>query len=165
MTRLVVIGIGSPHGADRLGWQVIARLQDHPLIRGMDPDQVGLHCCDRPGLGLLEYLKGVGVAILVDAVAGGTAGRLVRLTREQLVVKPAGFSSHAAGVAEALALGETLQLLPAQLILYGMETGDEGEALVPADKSVEQLVADIVDEISQVRQATICQRGSGQVPA
>ena len=148
MTELAVIGIGSPHGADQLGWQVIDRLRQHPVIQALDPGMRVLHRCDRPGLSLLEYLRGTDTAILIDAVAGGTAGRLVRLNRDQLMVSPTAFSSHTAGVAEALALGETLRLLPAQLVLHGMETGDEGMAFVPTEESVVKLTNAIANEIT-----------------
>jgi hydrogenase maturation protease len=148
MTALSVIGIGSPHAADQLGWQVIDMLRQNPAIQDLGSTRLSLHRCDRPGLSLLEYLKGVECAILVDAVEGGTAGRHVRLTREQLVVDPARLSSHAAGVAEALALGDSLQLLPSRLVLHGMEIGSAGIDFIPAETNLQQLAGAIAAEVA-----------------
>jgi hydrogenase maturation protease len=153
MTALSVIGIGSPHGADQLGWQVIDTLRQHPVLQDLGLVHLSLHRCDRPGISLLEYLKGVECAILVDAVEGGLAGRQVRLTKDQLVLDPARLSSHDIGVAEALALGEHLAVLPARLELFGMEIGSEDCDFVPATESVRQLADEIVTEIAQYRQA------------
>ena len=59
----VVIGIGSPLGADQAGWRVVEQLQQlqqHHSIRDLDSLQL-----DRPGVALLQQMRGYQQVILV----------------------------------------------------------------------------------------------------
>ncbi len=92
---------------------------------------------DRPGPGLLERLGGCDAAVLLDAMhAGGEAGAVRQVERRELATADRLFSGHALGVAEALALGERLGLLPQRLYIVGIEMGG---GLPPA--SVDRAVA------------------------
>lgn len=123
--NVTVMGIGSPFGMDRLGWQVVEnlKLQFPKAIEA----NVNLLCCDRPGMALLNYIKDADLAILVDAVMGGTPGIIRQLEidqLEQLELSDSQFSSHDIGVAETLTLGAKLNMLPERIVLYGIEVGE-----------------------------------------
>lgn len=117
MIRL--IGIGSPFADDRAGLEVAARLA--PVVA----PEVEVMSADRPGVDLLELLRGADAVILVDAVrSGAPAGTLHDL---DLWAVPHArlryLSSHGFGVAEALALAQTLGGMPAYGRLIGIEVG------------------------------------------
>ena len=114
-----IIGIGSPFGADRLGWQAI------DLLAGASLPATELLKLDRPGSELIRYLAGVDEVVIIDAVQSGGCrpGTVLALARSDLACLPALNSSHGFGVAEALALAERLDALPARIRLLGIEAG------------------------------------------
>ena len=114
----MIIGLGSPFGDDRVGWHVAKELA------GRLPARRARVCClDRPGPALLEQIVGYRDGILIDAAQTDRApGTILRLLPAQLAASlatgpPVG-SSHALGLAETLALGNLLGLLPPRLTLY-----------------------------------------------
>ncbi len=111
--KRAVIGIGSPFAGDRAGWLVVDRLQP---LEGVDCLKL-----DRPGPALLQQMEGYQQVILVDAVLSSGPDEVMVLDRPALesLAQPA-ISSHAAGVAEAIALGSALGNLPPQLYLVGV---------------------------------------------
>jgi len=114
-----VIGIGSPHGDDRIGWEAIDALAASGL-----PDRFSAEtfCCDRLGAGLLRLFEGVKAAIVIDAMKSGCEpGTLRKLDSVELLPECGLLSSHGIGVAETIGLGRMLGLLPQQLVLYGIE--------------------------------------------
>ena len=68
MKQATVVGIGSPFGADQLGWQIIEELRQHPKLKAWPEKQVQLLYRDRPGVSLIQDLKNSQYAILIDAV-------------------------------------------------------------------------------------------------
>ncbi len=114
MPRVLVIGIGTRQGEDAVGLRVVER-----LARSALPAGARLATCERP-LDLVELLD-AGAVVLVDAVCSGAApGTLHELRSGDLAREP-GLSTHALGVAEALALAEALGRAPAHLELVGIE--------------------------------------------
>ncbi len=136
MKQVRVIGVGSPFGADRLGWCMVERLRADPRLEGVGP-RLALLLRDRPGMALLQDLRDAGAVLLVDAVAGGVPGTLVQLPRSALLAEARPLSTHGTGVAEALLLGQALGWLPQRLELWGLETGD-GHRL-PEPEAMERL--------------------------
>ncbi len=116
--RAKVIGIGSPFGADRAGWEVIERLAAAPL------PGVTLEALDRPGALVLERMVGWPWVVLVDALAGGEAGRVRHLTAEAVEQLEEGLSSHGFGLQQSLALGRALGWLPPRLDIVAIEVGE-----------------------------------------
>ena len=129
--RLSILGIGSPFGADRIGWDVVEALgASHPHCR-YARGELRIGSSDRPGVGLLEQLRDCEEVWIVDALEGGRVGRLRWLVPEELGRARENFSTHGAGVAEALALGAALnEPLPA-ISLLAIETGNEISAQLP----------------------------------
>ncbi|AOU97403.1 hypothetical protein BI364_04850 [Acidihalobacter yilgarnensis] len=111
MRRLAVIGIGSPFGGDRIAWTVIERLRSRPLDAGYSSGGMILEACDRPGPNLIEQLRGLEHAILIDAVMGATVPA-AWYDEASFVRMAAPLSGHAIGLAETLALGRALGDLP-----------------------------------------------------
>lgn len=124
-----VIGIGSPFGADQLGWLALEALEEAAIS---DLELVRL---DRPGSGLLRYFEGVGKILLIDAVeAGLEPGEIKLLDRNDLAQSPCLTSSHGFGVAEALALAGALETLPAELWVAGIEAGSDRSSVPDLNK-------------------------------
>lgn len=116
---MLVIGIGNSYRSDDgVGPAVLA------LLRTMNLPGVRLLECDGDCSALLEAWQGSDAVFLIDAVSSnappGTLYRFDLLT--QVLPRDVSFqSTHAFGVAEALALGRVLNQLPARLTLYAIE--------------------------------------------
>lgn len=108
-----LIGIGSPFGVDQLGWLVVERL----AAQGWQDYQI----LDRPGLHLLEAMRGHPSIILVDAIQAPTLkpGTILTFDCAEVARYPQTTSSHGIGLAETLAVGQALDLLPEKLCIIG----------------------------------------------
>ncbi|MFP4079277.1 MAG: hydrogenase maturation protease [Ectothiorhodospira sp.] len=116
---LKVIGIGSPQGEDRLGWEAARSLE------GLEG--VTIVCLDRPGPSLLHALEGETAVVLLDAMEAGLPPGCVRVLRAgDLLTGGDAVSSHDLGVAGALALGRALGSLPERLWLIGIQGRPHG---------------------------------------
>jgi len=124
VTRTAILGIGSPHGDDRVGWLAIEALDETLPAAERAAAGVTTLALDRPGLALLAHLHGAQRAVLIDALAGDDeAGTVAVADAAQLRGAAGGLSTHDAGVAEALAMGEALGLLPPELTVVGIAVG------------------------------------------
>jgi hydrogenase maturation protease len=139
---MLIIGVGNSYrGDDGAGPAVIAllRAEELPGARLLEGDG---DCS-----ALLDAWKGAGAVVLIDAVSSGAPpGTIYRFDALAQALPPeVSFqSTHAFGVAEALALGRALGQLPASLILYAIE----GENFaIGADLSTE--VESAVQEVAQ----------------
>jgi hydrogenase maturation protease len=87
---------------------------------------------------LLAAWNGADAIILADAVrAGGPPGKIYRFPVHEAALPAELFpaaSTHAWGIAQAVALGQALQQLPPFLVIYGIEGQDFGigQTLSPA---------------------------------
>ena len=141
MNDTLVVGIGSPYGADRLGWQVIDALR---VI--YPPVDAQLVQCRQPAE-LPALLSGWRRVILIDALLGGRiSGTLLRLSREDLSNAGLGVSSHGFDVSAALKLAEMLGNSPDQLLVLGLEVGEKNQPVRP--EWIERLVLTVLAEIS-----------------
>lgn len=114
--RLKIIGIGSPFGDDRLGWEVIRQLQQR-LVTGPELQLIAL---DRPGCGLIQHLAGCRHCWLIDALqTPGAAGRYLQPRLADLTSGSEAIAgSHGFGLLESLQLAATLGQLPPDLELH-----------------------------------------------
>ena len=118
-----IIGIGSPFGEDQAGWDAVDALAQQAWVQAaIEHGTLVLHKLDRPGMGLLEHLQVYAHVILVDAVIAPhyAPGMIIPLQREELALWEAPASSHGFGVAEALAMGDALGMLPERLEIWGV---------------------------------------------
>lgn len=121
MTELLVLGIGSPFGDDRLGWEVVQLLQQNAALQHYPPERLQMQCCDRPGLYLLELIKPARAVFIIDAVQSAERiGTVLQLNQDELLALNSPSSSHSFGLAEAVQLGRALQVLPSTLRFYGI---------------------------------------------
>jgi hydrogenase maturation protease len=140
-----LIGIGSPHGDDAVGWEVVRRLQS----RLSNKNGIHLHRL-HGGNGLLHLLDGTRSLLLIDAaITGSRPGTIHRWTwpDERLAIQPPG-STHGLGLAETLRLAETLGLLPPTVAIIAIEGRENapGTDLEPVIASlVEQLAAEFAE--------------------
>lgn len=150
--RMLILGIGSPFGNDSLGWQVVDALVERGVQQMLAPHEVRLEKADRPGLLLLERMRGTDCVILIDALlGGGMSGRVHRLGVSDLARGDLRLSGHDLGVAEALALGEALGELPGQLWVLGIEV-DAGGDCAPAHSIAETEPATVDEIVAQIRE-------------
>jgi hydrogenase maturation protease len=142
-----VVGIGSPAGDDALGWEAVARLEG--LLR--PARGVELYRADS-GQRLLDLLDGCGSLLLIDAVrGGGPAGALFRCVwPDARLARLRPGSTHDLGVVAALELAATLGLLPAPVVVFGMEAAEVGPAAglsPPVAAALPALVRQVADEL------------------
>jgi hydrogenase maturation protease len=120
-----IVGVGSPFGEDRVGWQAACYLEKQ--LEQRNPGTVQrCDLLDRPGSVLLDYLKpGSGVVLLLDAIVARPGMAKVATYALDELAEEQGVSSHGFGVAETLALGKTLGLLHPQIYVLGIATGSD----------------------------------------
>ncbi len=106
MSRLRIIGVGSPFGMDRIGLLAAERL--------------------------LEDLADADAVLILDAVHGGRVGHIRCLDPDALQKHARPASTHGFGVAEALALAAALGRLPGHVCLIALETGHDPLAEPPS---------------------------------
>ena len=151
MTYLRVLGIGSPFGDDQLGWEVVKLLQQRPTLQAFIPNQLQLLYCDRPGMHLLELMREAQTVFLIDAVkTGDQIGTIHRFQNDEIAAVTTSLSTHGLGVAEAMKIGETLQILPPKVLLYGVEIDDvqlQFTRSEPIDQAIETLVIRLESDI------------------
>ncbi|HXY23116.1 MAG TPA: hydrogenase maturation protease [Candidatus Acidoferrum sp.] len=117
--NVLVIGIGNElRGDDAAGIVVARRIQERHLP--------GLQVLEHNGEGasLMEAWTGAQSVFIVDAVISGSApGTIHRFdaTRQPLPSQAFQSSTHAFGLREAVEVARALNLLPARLVIYGIE--------------------------------------------
>lgn len=120
VTTTAILGVGSPFGDDRAGWLVVEALAAGLDAREREATRVRLVALDRPGAMLLEALRGVDRAVVVDAVVGVAPPGTVTEVDTAELSDGSPISSHGFGMARALALGAALHRLPAELRVLGI---------------------------------------------
>jgi hydrogenase maturation protease len=151
MPRILVIGLGHDlRGDDGAGLRVVRRLE------GRVPETVRLIEAPPDAVALLDLWEGADRVVLIDAMrSGAPAGTVAavdagsesdagRLVGESTV------SSHAMGLAEAVALARVLDRLPRRLRIYGIEAASlvhgaplSEAVLRAADALADRLVAEL----------------------
>jgi hydrogenase maturation protease len=121
VSRVCILGVGSPSGDDQAGWLTVDALLDLGIRTG---DGIVIEKLDRPGSALIPLLASTGWLILVDAMqSDGEVGRIQRFDQTDWPHYGHGLSSHGLGVIDALMLAGELGSLPPRLDLYGIEIG------------------------------------------
>lgn len=160
MSRVRILGIGSPSGDDQAGWLVIDALSNSGLRTGGD---LYIEKLDRPGVSLIPLLAQADWVILIDAMVssalsnkpGGSraqAGQIRHFDNQSWPDYRHGLSSHGLGVIESLSLARELGELPARMDVYGIEA-EQVQAGCPAGETVQasaqRLAARIAGELSR----------------
>lgn len=122
MIDVRIIGIGSPFGDDRIGWDAVDAIEKSGVLARFPHGMVSTFCCSQPAIGLLPLLTGADAAILIDAMRSGASfGTVRKINASVLRFAPRKISSHGLSLPESLALGRELGLLPETMVVYGIE--------------------------------------------
>ena len=149
--RIVILALGNPlRGDDGAGPEVL-----HGLQAERDwPADVTLIDGGTAGLESALSLSGADRAILIDAGDMGLPpGSWRRVDARQVILQGSDgpfLSLHQAGLSEALQLGETLGILPAEIALYVIQPeniGWEQGLSEPVQAAVAAVRAAVLDEI------------------
>ena len=149
--RLQIIGLGQEfRGDDVAGLLVARRLQE------MAGPRVAILENSGSMTDLLAGWEGVEAVILVDAVrGGGRPGEIYRFPVHERPLPAELFpatSTHAWGLAQAVALGRVLGALPPYLVVYGIESRDFGpgrEVSPEVARAVPEVARRIIQEIEE----------------
>ncbi|NOU11289.1 MAG: hydrogenase maturation protease [Nitrospira sp.] len=142
-----IIGLGNGmRGDDAVGLMAARR------IRQQIGDKVEVIEAEMAGVDLIELMKGAHSVMLIDAARSGQApGTIHRLDASASPIGAQIFprSSHAFGTIDALELARAMGVLPATVIVYGVEVDntDAGQPLSPLvatalDEAVDRIVQD-----------------------
>lgn len=151
MNTTRILCIGSPYGADRLGWEAGRRLGEM-----IAPGSAEVEFLDRPGMALIARMRGAARVILLDALRGSQPGVPFRLSGEQVARALACHdSTHGFGIAEALALAAKLgELSDVELIGLCCATDE------PSVDEIEVLCAAVLDATFSSQSLRTCTRPS-----
>ena len=142
-----IIGLGNElRGDDAVGLLAARRLQ-----RAVG-ERAEVIEAEMAGVGLIELMKGARLVILIDAARSGrNPGIIHRLDASNSPISTQIFprSSHAIGTADAMELARTMGVLPARVIVYGIEAGntEAGQGLSsPVAKALDEAVGLVIRE-------------------
>lgn len=145
-SRIRIIGLGNGmRGDDAVGLLVAHRLRQEI------GDRVDVIEAEMAGVDLVELMKGANVVFLIDAARSGQApGTIHRLDGLAGSISAPIFprSSHAIGTADALELARAMGVLPATVIVYGVEV-ENTEVGRPLSSAVAKVLEQVVGRIVQ----------------
>lgn len=127
----LVVGIGSPHGDDQVGWRVVETL----LAMNNLPMRIVVQRAQPTDLLTLFQRMPAANYIVVDALCSADAPGTVRELDVDACVNGLRFcSTHGVDLAAALRLAQQLEIIPRQLRAIGVVGADfsRGAALSPA---------------------------------
>jgi hydrogenase maturation protease len=144
--------VGSPHGDDRAGWEVVERL------RRFTP-RVDARILYQPS-SLIHHLDGCECLVVVDACRSGAKPGTVRRRTwpDPDLEKQDGPSTHGFGIADALALAEVLGRLPPRVVLVGIEVQacePGGEISPPVRAALPELYQRVLAEIRHTGEGAV----------
>ncbi len=146
-----MLGVGSPHGADRIGWEVVAALEAHHRAPALSGDELLMRCIHTGELAAC-LTQDFDRVVVIDAVHSGVAPGTVQrweLPRDAAALGATQFgvlSTHGLGLLDALALARNLQCLPEPLVLYGIEV-DPADARDPPGPALRDAVSQVVARV------------------
>ena len=145
MKPQAILGLGSAHGDDQVGWEVIKLLQDDP------PADTLLQAVSNPGAALLQDLQAYSRVILVDACdCCAAAGELFHYTDAELVCQAdaKAVSSHHLGLAELLQMAAVLNMTLPPLEVFAVQI--QGcEPMASLSEAVSEALPALVQQIRQ----------------
>lgn len=151
--RIKVLGIGSPFGDDQAGWKVAEGLTQH-LVQ--DSDVLPFVCIeshDRPGIRLIELMKGFNTVFIIDAIKSGReVGTIHQFQKENIEEVENKFSTHNISILQALQLASALNELPENIQFYGIEIDSivlESVFSPPVEQAIKNLVFQLKIEITE----------------
>jgi hydrogenase maturation protease len=136
-----IVGLGSPHGDDQVGWIAVDRLR----LR-LPGDVHAVKAAS--GVELLGFLAGQDDIIILDAAAPasrpGTIRSFVWPCADLAARGP--WSTHGLGLVEALRLAQTLGRIPGQVVIATVEAQSTAPGL-SLSRAVARGLDDLVESI------------------
>lgn len=154
--KVLVVGIGNADRADDGIGAIVAR-----GLAGRLPADVTVLVRSGDALSLIEDWAGFDALVLVDAASPAIArGRLHRidLAMDELQRGRASASSHALGVADAIALARTLGLAPRDMVIYAVEGAcfERGASMaMEVAAVVEEVIERVLIEVRRLRRGRV----------
>ena len=153
LLNTLVLSLGNPlRGDDGVGTAVLTLLAAYPII----PPGVVLLDGGTPGLETVLLLEGYQKAIIIDAADMGLApGEWRRFSSAKLAAQEANLTGtlHQAGLAEALELADALNMLPDEVIIFGIQPGEIGwepGLSVGVETAVSEVCKAVIEEINEI---------------
>ena len=118
LAKTLLVGVGSPHGDDQIGWEVVKRIQ------GTHHKDITVHLARTPS-DLLDWLECVERLVVCDACRGaGKVGSVHHWTWPTNQLETLRWSgTHDVSLPAVLALAEQLGKLPTSVIVWAIEVG------------------------------------------
>lgn len=139
MIHSKIIGVGSPFGADRAGWDAIEYLQQQTELNSSQAIQ--FIALDRPGPALIDHFRDTQQVILIDAVKGeekykykSEVDTIFEIDLNTIDHSSLTTSTHGLGVIEAIDLAKALNVLPPKLNIIGIETSESDNRCISEQK-------------------------------
>jgi hydrogenase maturation protease len=151
ITRVRVVGIGSPFGADGVGWRAAELVAEQAARQAWRRDvEVVAHArvTDVPLLA-----QATDLLIVVDAMQARLAPGAVQCLGVDALNEARGLSCHGVGLAEAFALARALGESPPEIVIYGIEIGAPeiaGRATQMLERAARTAARQIVRRIERV---------------
>lgn len=142
-----VLGVGSAHGDDQIGWLLIDYLSQRPLA-----DAIVLEKLSAPGASLVECFQRYDRLLVIDACQiGAAAGEYVLMPDAADYLLSAdtqriGFSSHAFSVVEACQLANQLQLPLPQVSLFLVQI-EQTETMASISNTLKVRIPDYINAV------------------
>ncbi|MGI0493324.1 hydrogenase maturation protease [Alkalinema pantanalense CENA528] len=152
--QILLIGVGNEFRQDDgVGLLIVRSLRSR-----LPPQLASITTIEASGEGaaLMEAWQGFDRVYLFDAVASGAAaGTIHRIAAHQTTVPTAFFhySTHAFSVAEAVELARSLQQLPPELILWGIEGKDFAMGIglsTEVEPAIEAIIQAMLTELNSL---------------
>jgi len=143
--KTLIIGLGNIlKGDDGIGVRVAEILSQRELPAGVAVEEVGT-----PGIDLMNRFEGWQKVILVDAVQmGAKPGTWRRFSPQdvRLIANGNVLSLHEPDLASVLELAQALNMLPDEIVIYGVEPQDL-TFMAPLSSPVEAIINVIAEQI------------------
>lgn len=151
MSMIKVLGIGSPFGDDQAGWKVAEALNHHLSQHTDIFPFVRIESQDRPGVRLIELMRGFNTVFIIDAMKSGREiGAIHRFREENIWEFESRLSTHDSSILQALQLASALNELPGNIQFYGIEIDNivlESTLSPHVENAIKKLVLQLKFEI------------------
>lgn len=144
--KVLVVGIGSPHGHDRLGWSVALSLKQ------CQSDKCDVRIAMTPA-DLLDWLEGYDTLHLCDACQSHSSvdsPQSAALHRwqwpDEHIQEQQWSGSHDLGLSNVLRLATQLGTAPSSIILWGLEATSVGTSDQLVQEAVKRISSELTSE-------------------
>jgi len=157
---VVVIGIGNSYRRDDGVGPAVAVAVDARAMPGVRVIRDAGDPC-----GILDAWADARLAVVVDAAVAtpSVPGRIHRCTIDQLQGASA-VSSHGVGIATVLALGEALDRMPADVVLFAIEVTETGYGVGLSPRVAAAIPHAVAAVMSEVSRGSFARRERAEMP-